>query len=144
MKIKVKQPAAVQLTLDEQELVVQQTVKHGLKRSSVVTTVPRTALIGMEMHQPTEDNNGHFQVTYQLDKKADKQIVDFWFGRSDAPFLNELHQILEQQINKNSEWGEADFVANGQLIMEYLDMRDKGLLTNAEFEAKKREILRLD
>ncbi|MFC6171562.1 SHOCT domain-containing protein [Loigolactobacillus jiayinensis] len=144
MEIKVKQPSAVKVTLDERQLVIEQTIKHGLRRTSMTTSVPRTALVGMEMHLPTEEDDGHFQLSYQLDKKAPEQIVDFWFGYSDAPFIKELQQTLERQIDKNSEWGEADFVANGQLIMEYLDMKEKGLLTAAEFEAKKREILRLD
>ncbi|ATO42662.1 SHOCT domain-containing protein [Loigolactobacillus coryniformis] len=144
MEIKVKKPNAVKLTLDDHDLLVAHSVKHGLKRTVESVLIPRTALIGMEMHQPTEDDDGHFQVTYQLDKKSAEQIAEFWFSASDAPFVLELKQILEQQIDKNSEWGEDDFVANGQLIMEYLEMRKKGLLTNEEFEAKKREILRLD
>ncbi|MFD0896790.1 SHOCT domain-containing protein [Loigolactobacillus binensis] len=144
MEIKVKKPSAVKLFLDEQNLVIQQTVKSGLRRNLVTTNIPRTTMIGMEMHKPTAATNGHLQLTYKMTKEAPEQNIEFWFMATDEPFILTLQQILEQQIDKNSAWGEDDFVANGQLIMDYLAMRDQGLLTDEEFEAKKREILRLD
>lgn len=140
MEIKVKKPNAVKLTLDDHDLLVAHSVKHGLKRTveSVLILVLRWS--GWKCINQQKMMTAIFKSLIN-DKKSAEQIAEFWFSASDAPFVLELKQILEQQIDVR--WmGEDDF-SYQSLIMEYLEMRKKGLLTNEEFEAK-RKFLRLD
>lgn len=144
MQIKIKKPTMATIELTDKQLMLVETVRHHLRQRQVETDVPLKGISRVKLHLPESDVPGQLHISYRVERAAPEQKLTVAFLDSDLPFIQQLHEQLKQQVEKNKQWGEDDFVANGQLIMQYLKMRDAGLLTNEEFEAKKREILQLD
>ncbi|KRM94126.1 hypothetical protein FC24_GL000395 [Loigolactobacillus rennini DSM 20253] len=144
MQIKIKKPTVAAINLTDKQLTLVETIRHHLRHRQVETVVPLKGINQVKLQLPKPDTPGQLHVSYRVEKAAPEQKLTVAFLDSDLSFIQPLQERLKQQVEKNKQWGEDDFVANGQLIMQYLKMRDAGLLTNEEFEAKKREILQLD
>ncbi|WP_284185698.1 hypothetical protein [Latilactobacillus sakei] len=57
--------------------------------------------------------------------------------------MQKLYQLMNDYIEKPAE-EDLSFVKKGELIMAYLKMKEDGLMTDDEFEEKKKRILGLE
>lgn len=143
MKVVIKQPALVSVILDDTQLTIQETTKRRFRRDLVAETqIPRKALTEMTFTEATAQSVGELNLVYELD--AAYHTIKVEFEAQDGAFLTPLHQALAAQITDNGQLGEADYVANAKLITDYFKMYQDGVLSKADFEAKKRAILHLD
>ncbi len=136
----IKKPQKLELTYDENILTIHY---PGLfkKKQNQDRDIPFSKLKSVRFFEATY-RHGHLQILYQKPNHALEKII-ISFEAADNDDLQKLYQLMNDYIEKPAE-EDLSFVKKGELIMAYLKMKEDGLMTDDEFEEKKKRILGLE
>ncbi|KRM21375.1 hypothetical protein [Latilactobacillus graminis] len=137
----IKKPEKLELTYDEHILSLHYPSLFQQKQTND-REIPYSKLKSVRFFEATY-RHGHLQILYQKPNHALEKIV-ISFTPADNLSVRKLYTILADYLEKPTIKEDLSFVKTGELIMAYLKMRDDGLMTNEEFEAKKKRILNLE
>ena len=136
----IKKPKKLEITYDEQILSLHY---PGLFKKNQTTDreIPFSNIKSARFFEAVY-RHGHLQILYQKKNHAlEKIVIDF--DTTDNIAIRDLYSAINDYLNRPAE-EDLSFVKTGELIMAYLKMRDEGLMTDEEFEAKKKRILKLE
>ncbi|KRL61834.1 SHOCT domain-containing protein [Latilactobacillus fuchuensis] len=136
----IKKPQKLEITYDEQILALHYPSLFK-KKQNEDREIPFSKIKSVRFFEATY-RHGHLQVLYQKPNHAlEKVVIDF--DTDDNLELRRIYTILADYLERPAE-EDLSYVKTGELIMAYLKMRDEGLMTEEEFEEKKRRILKLE
>ena len=136
----IKKPQKLEITYDEQILALHYPSLFK-KKQNEDREIPFSKIKSVRFFEATY-RHGHLQVLYQKPNHAlEKVVIDF--DTDDNLELRRIYTILDDYLERPAE-EDLSYVKTGELIMAYLKMRDEGLMTEEEFEEKKRRILKLE
>lgn len=136
----IKKPQKLEITYDEQILALHYPSLFK-KKQNEDREIPFSKIKSVRFFEATY-RHGHLQVLYQKPNHAlEKVVIDF--DTDDNLELRRIYTVLADYLERPAE-EDLSYVKTGELIMAYLKMRDEGLMTEEEFEEKKRRILKLE
>ncbi|ASN12125.1 hypothetical protein [Latilactobacillus sakei] len=137
---RIKKPRKLEITYDDQILTLHY---PGLlkKNDKDDREIAFKKLKSVRFFEATY-RQGHLQILYQKPNHALEKII-ISFEAADNDDLQKLYQLMNDYIEKPAE-EDLSFVKKGELIMAYLKMKEDGLMTDDEFEERKKRILGLE
>ncbi|KRN29773.1 hypothetical protein IV38_GL000663 [Lactobacillus selangorensis] len=132
--ILIRKPKKTKLTYDAHQLELER--PQFLKQHSKKRHIPYTQMTAINLI--TAPNAALATLRLAL---PDDETLDVTFKTDQLRAVQKMVAFIQKQLQTQQQGEEAQFVKNANLIMDYLKMRNQGILTPTEFEEKKRQIL---